>query len=136
MAPMRLVAIALLVLLLAVPASAASVTATLTTSTRAPTVGEPWRYTVTVRSGGRPIAARMRLQTLVGQTVVGCWKNGALARCRGGSPGDWIAFRGKRTGVIRWRADSVGVRLTFRALVNAGGKTLRLRAPVTVRRSG
>jgi hypothetical protein len=130
----RPVVIALLVLAVATPASAASVTATLTTSTRAATVGEPWRYTVFVRSGGKPIAARMRLQVLFRERVVGCWKAGVLARCRSGTLGDRIAFRGKRTGVIRWRADWVGARLTFRALVEAGGKTLRLRAPVTVRR--
>ena len=133
---MRPVAIALLVLLIAAPASAASVTATLTTSTRAPTVGEPWRYTVAVRRGGKPIAARMQLQVLLRGRIVGCWKEGVLARCRGGSLGDWIVFRGKRTGVFRWRADWVGTRLTFRALVEAGGRTLRLRAPVTVRRPG
>jgi hypothetical protein len=132
---MRPLSIALLVLLLAAPAFAGSVTATLTTSTRAATVGEPWRYTVMVRSGGKPIAARMRLQVLLRERVVGCWRDGALARCPGGSLGDRIAFRGKRTGVIRWRADWVGARLTFRAIVDAGGKRLRLRAPVTVRRS-
>ena len=135
MTPMRPLSIALLVLLLAAPASAGSVTATLTTSTRAATVGEPWRYTVMVRSGGKPIAARMRLQVLLRERVVGCWRDGALVRCPGGSLGDRISFHGRRTGVVRWRADWAGVRLTFRAIVDAGGNTLRLRAPVTVRRS-
>lgn len=135
---MRLVALAALVLLLAVaaPSSAASVTAKLTTSTSAPVVAEPWRYTVTVRRAGKPVAARMRLQILVGGAVVGCWKKGGLARCLDGSLGDWIAFRGKRSGVVRWPAESVGVTLAFRALVTVGKKTFRLRAPVRVRAAG
>lgn len=135
MTPMRPLSIALLLLLGAAPASAGSVTATLITSTRAATVGEPWRYTITVRSGGKPIAARMRLQVLLRERVVGCWKDGALVRCPARSLGDRIAFHGKRTDILRWRAGWAGARLTFRAIVGAGGRTLRLRAPLTVRRS-
>lgn len=133
---MRLVALAVLALTLAVPASAASVTAKLTAPSPRATVGEPWRYTVTVRSGGKPVAARMRLQILLGRTVVGCWKGGTLAQCLDGSLGDWIAFRGKRTGVVRWPAESVGVSLTFQALVTSRGRTLRLRVPVRVQPAG
>jgi len=135
MARMRLVVLVALALVLAAPASAAIVTANLTTSTTRPIAGEPWRYTVTVRSGGKPIAARMRLQVLRGGAVVGCWKRGRIVRCAASSAGDWIAFRGKRTGVIRWAAESVGTRLTFQAVVRARDETLRLRAPVTVRRA-
>lgn len=131
---MRLVALAALALVVVAPASAATVTAQLTTSTRAPYAGEAWRYTVTVRIDGKPVAARMRLQVLAGRTVVGCWKRGRLVRCGDASLGEWIAFRGRRTGVTRFTAGSVGTRLTFRAVVESGGATLRLHAPVTVRR--
>jgi len=109
--------------------------ATLTTSSTSPQVGEPWRYTVVVRRGSRRTTERslVRLQILLGQTVVGCWRDGRMAECVSGSPGDWIAFRGRRTGVLRWPAQSVGVRLTFQVVVKAGGRTLRLRAPLVVK---
>lgn len=132
---MRLLgAVAAALLLVAVPASAAtSVRATLLTSSLTPVVDRPWRYTVTVRSAtGQPIRARMRLQVLLGETVVGCWKGRAMVQCLDGSLGSWIAFRGRRTGVLRWPPDSVGPRLVFRAVVQAAGRTLRLRLPVTV----
>lgn len=133
---MRGASLVLLALALAAPASAASaasISAKLTTSTRAPVVGETWRYTVVVRDRGKPVAARMRIQILLGETVVGCWKRGALRQCVEGSLADWISFRGKRTGTVRWTAESIGARLTFQAVVRAGERTLRLRAPVRVR---
>lgn len=105
----------------------------LVTGTPTPTVGHPWRWTVTVRSAsGKPLAAKMRLQILVGSTVVGCWKGSAMAQCLGGGSGTWLRFRGKRTGLLTWPAASVGARLTFQAVVVAGGRTRKLRAPVTV----
>ena len=131
---MRLLVLAILAALL-VPSAAAStqVRAVLRTSSATPVVDEPWRYTVTVRSAaGKPLAARMRLQILVGTTVVGCWKGGEMAQCLDGSLGSWIVFKGKRTGVLTWPAQSVGVKLTFRAIVVAQKRTFRLRAPVTV----
>ena len=132
---MRAFAVVVTTLALAAPAAAAQpIRATLTTSTPTPVVDRPWRYTVTVRNAaGRPLAARTRLQILVGGTIVGCWKAGRLAQCLDGSPGQWIAFRGKRSGVLTWPAQSVGVTLTFQVVVQAGGQTRRLRAPVTVR---
>lgn len=127
--------LAVLALAPAVPASAASpIRATLKTSTATPVVDRPWRFTVTIRTAaGKPLAARMRLQIVLGRTVVGCWKGGEMAQCLDGSPGQWIRFRGRRTGVLTWPAQSVGVKLTFRAVVKAGGQTRILRAPVTVR---
>jgi hypothetical protein len=87
-----------------------------------------------VRSAaGTPLAARTRLQLLVGTTVVGCWKGGEMAQCLDGSKGDWISFRGRRSGVLRFPAESVGARLTFQAIVKASRQTRRLRAPVTVK---
>ena len=131
---MRPAALAILAAML-VPSAAASapVRAALRTSSATPVVDEPWRYTVTVRSAaGKPLAARMRLQILVGGTVVGCWKGGEMAQCLDGSLGSWIVFKGKRTGVLTWPAQSVGVTLTFRAIVVAQKQTFRLRAPVVV----
>ena len=74
----------------------------------------------------------MRLQILRGTTVVGCWKRTAIAACSSPGAGTWIAFTGTRSGVIRWRAASVGSKLTFQAVVVAGTRSLRLSAPVTV----
>jgi hypothetical protein len=131
---MRLVGIALAVLALASSAVAASpIRATMTTSSAKPVVDQPWRWTVTVKSAaGKPLAAKMRLQILVGATVVGCWKNGTMARCLGGSLGQWISFKGKHSGVLTWPAQSVGVKLTFQAVVKADRQTRKLRTPVTV----
>jgi hypothetical protein len=114
-------------------AAAPAVRARLTTSTPTPIVDQPWRWAVVVQDGkGRPLAAKMKLQILFGTLVVGCWKGTAMTQCTGSSPGTWIAFKGKRTGTLTWPQASVGQKLTFQAVVVAGGKTLRLRARVTV----
>jgi hypothetical protein len=126
-----------LALLVALPAQAAApIRATLTTSTTTPVVDQPWRYTVTARSAaGKPLRAKVKLQLLLGRTVVGCWKGGEMAQCFSSSTGDWIAFRGTRAGTLRFPAQSVGVALTFRATVKALGQSRLLRAPVTVKAS-
>jgi len=131
---MRYLGLAVAALALASPAVAGTpVKATMTTSSATPVVDQPWRWTVIVKSAaGKPLPARMRLQILLGPTVVGCWKGTAIAPCTGANAGTWIAFKGKRTGVITWPAQSLGIKLTFQAIVVAAKKTLRLRAPVTV----
>lgn len=137
MPPMRFVVLATMAALVAAGSAFASedpVRATMTTTSTKPVVDTPWRYTIVVKSrAGRPLAARTRLQILLGQTVVGCWKTTAIVPCTGASSGTWIPFRGKRTGVITWPAQSAGVKLTFRATVVAAGRSLRLQAPVTAR---
>lgn len=132
---MRALGLVALTLLLAAPATAAApIKAKLTTSTPTPVVDQPWRYTVTVRSAtGVPLAARAKLQLLLGETVVGCWKAGAMVQCFSQTAGDWVAVKGKRTGVLRFPAQSLGVKLTFQAIVKAQRQTRKLRAPVTVR---
>ena len=75
----------------------------------------------------------MRLQILLGSLVVGCWKGTSMTQCTGSGSGTWIAFKGIRTGVLTWPNQSVGVKLTFQAVVAAGGSIVRLRAPVTVK---
>jgi hypothetical protein len=122
---------------LALTATAAAgmnpVRASMTTTSTQPLVDTPWRYTIVVKDhAGTPLAAKARLQILVGTLVVGCWKQTAIVRCSGAHAGTWIPFKGKRTGVITWPAQSAGVKLTFQATVVAAGKSLKLRAPVTV----
>jgi hypothetical protein len=132
---MRPVAVLLAALAVAAPAAAASapVKASLRTSSATPVVDEPWRWTVTVKSSaGKPLAARMRLQILFGGIVVGCWKGGEMTQCTGGAAGSWIAFKGTKKGVLTWPQQSVGPKLTFQAIVSAGGRTIRLRTPVAV----
>ena len=131
---MRLLALAILASVFASSAAGGTpVRATLKTSSATPLVDAPWRYTVTVKSAaGKPLAAKMRLQILLGTTVVGCWKGGRMAQCLDGSLGSWIVFKGKRAGVLTWPAQSVGVKLTFRAIVVAQKRTFKLRASVTV----
>jgi len=131
---MRFVGLAIAVLALASSAAAANpVRATMKTSSAKPVVDQPWRWTVTAKnSAGKPVAAKMRLQILLGSTVVGCWKNTAMTQCTGANAGTWIFFKGKRSGVLTWPAQSLGIKLTFQAVVVAEKRTLRLRAPVTV----
>jgi hypothetical protein len=127
--------LAALTLVLAAPATPATpvVKATLKTGTPTPVVDESWRWTVTVKNRkGKPIRAKMKLQILLGTLVVGCWKGKEITQCTGAKAGTWIAFRGKKTGTLTWPLASVGSKLTFQAIVVAGGKTLRLRAPVRV----
>jgi hypothetical protein len=136
---MRLLVLVLgfgLTLALAVPASGVlnPVRATMSTSSTTPLVDTPWRYTITVENqAGKAVVAKVRLQILRGTLVVGCWKATGLERCSGAKAGRWIAFRGKRTAAITWPARYSGMKLTFQATVVAGTRTLRLRAPVTVR---
>ena len=122
--------------LVAAAPALADVQVKLTTSSRAPKMGEAWRWTITVRDGAVPARARVRLQILLGGTVVGCFKASAMAACTGAAAGDVLEVTGKRTGVIRWPAESVGVRLTFQAVVMTKIGTLRLRAPVRVAPAG
>ena len=83
--------------------------------------------------GGKPLRAKARLQILLGTLVVGCWKGTAMTKCSGANSGTWITFKGKRTGVLTWPAQSAGIKRTFVATVVAGGRSLKLRAPVTVK---
>jgi hypothetical protein len=132
---MRLLVVLVAVMLTATATAAAAnpVRATMKTSSTKPLVDTPWRYTITVQDqAGRPLAAKVRLQILLGTLVVGCWKRTAIVPCSAATAGTWIAFKGKRTGVIRWPAQSAGVKLTFQATVVAMSRSLKLRAPVRV----
>jgi hypothetical protein len=128
------------VAVLAVAATATAATppnpvrATMSTASITPLVDTPWRYTIVVKDRtGKPLRAKARLQILLGTLVVGCWKGAAMTQCSGANAGTWIAFRGKRMGVLTWPAQSAGIKLTFQATVVAAGRSLKLRAPVTVK---
>jgi len=122
--------------LVAAATGAAPVRATLVTTSPKPVADTPWRYTITVKDQkGKPVLAKVRLQILLGTLVVGCWKGTAMVPCEGANAGTWIRFKGKRTGVLTWPAQSVGVKLTFQATVVAGGRTFRLRALVVAQRA-
>lgn len=129
-----LVVLVVVVLTVAASAGAANpVRATMKTSSTKPVVDTPWRYTITVKERtGKPLAAKVRLQILLGTLVVGCWKRTAIVACSSATAGTWISFKGTRTGVIRWPAQSAGVKLTFQATVVALSRSLKLRAPVRV----
>jgi len=138
MREMRLLLVVAATLLVVASASAATPTkpvrATMSTSSTTPLVDTPWRYTIVVEDrAGKPLAAKARLQILLGTLVVGCWKETAMVQCSGARSGTWISFKGKRTGVLTWPAQSAGVKLTFQATVVAADRALKLRAPVTVR---
>ena len=133
MRPLVLAAIVALALAATAAAGTNPVRASMTTTSTQPVVDTPWRYTIVVKDrAGNLLAAKARLQILVGTLVVGCWKQTAIVQCSGATAGTWIPFRGKRTGVITWPAQSAGVKLTFQATVVAAGSSLKLRAPVTV----
>ena len=137
MRDMRHLVVLVAALIVAASASAASpaspVRATMSTTSTRPLVDTPWRYTITVEDrDGKPLAAKARLQILMGTRVVGCWKRTAMIQCSGATSGTWISFKGKRTGVLTWPAQSAGIKLTFQATVVAAGRSLKLRAPVTV----
>ena len=123
-----------LVLTASTAAVADPVRATMLTSSTTALVDAPWRYTITVKDqAGKPVAAKVRLQILLGKLVVGCWKARAMVQCSGAKAGTWISFRGKRTAAVTWPARYSGLKLTFQAIVVAGIRTLRLRAPLRVR---
>lgn len=123
---------AVLGFVLAAPASAA-VTARLSAPSHSPTVGQPWKWTVTVVNAGAPARAKARVQLVAFGTVVGCWKNGAMQQCTGVKSGDLLSFVGRKQGTIRWTEQSRGIPLTLQVLLTAGGKTTKLRYAVTVR---
>ena len=138
MTAVRVVVACVAVLACAASASAGTpaspVRATMSTTSTSPLVDTPWRYTIVVKDrAGKPLAAKARLQILLGTLVVGCWKETAMVQCSGATAGTWIPFKGRRTGILTWPAQSAGVKLTFQATVVAAGRSLKLRAPVTVK---
>jgi len=134
MLSMRLLLVCLAAL--AVSGSAAAdvaVRATVTTSSTTAFVGVPWAYAVAVESpGGGPLDAKVKLQVLRGDKLVGCVRRVALVRCSNPASASWIFFRGRRRGAIVWPARYAGSSLTVRAVVVAHARRLGLDVPVDV----
>ncbi len=96
--------------------------ATLTATSHHPAVNKNWFITVTVSDlSGKPIAATLRMNVLLGSIQVGKIDNGKTYR-----------FVGRHHEKITWPAAAVGHQLTLQALVKAKGKTKTLLWPLSV----
>lgn len=94
---------------------------TLSASTHRPKTNAPWPIAIEARGpGGRPLRAEVRYRFLFAGSVVARRSH--------------YRFRGAFHDVIRWPANSVGVPLTFRAVVTTALGTRQLDYPVRVRR--
>jgi hypothetical protein len=87
-----------------------------------PVVNENWpvKLKVTDRAG-KPVAATLRMQVLLGTVVEGPVDNGAVHR-----------FVGKYHEFITWPLASKGINLTLQAIVTVGGVTKKFNWPITV----
>ena len=86
-----------------------------------PTVGAPWPIVIRARdSSGAPLKATVRYEFLFGGSVVARRSH--------------YRFRGVHHDTLRWPANSVGVPLTFRAVVTTPLGTRRLDYSVQVKR--
>jgi hypothetical protein len=93
---------------------------TLAAPTHRPRANAPWPIAIEARGpGGRPLRAAVRYQFLFAGSVVARRSH--------------YRFRGTFHDVIRWPANSVGVPLTFRAVVATALGTRRLDYRVRVR---
>jgi hypothetical protein len=128
-----LLALSVALPLVLAPTAEAAVVTKLTATSHTPKVGQAWQWTVTATDGGKPAGAKARVQIEVFGRVVGCLKGGQMKQCTGANAGDLMSFVGSKKGTIRWPAESRGVTVTFQAVVTAGGKTTKLRYPVTVK---
>ena len=94
---------------------------TLRAQTHHPVAGAPWPIAIRAYdSAGRPLAAEVRYQYLFGGAVVARRSH--------------YRFRGTFHDTFRWPARSLGVPLTFRAVVTTRLGTRRLDYDVQVRR--
>jgi hypothetical protein len=86
-----------------------------------PVVGAPWPITIRARGpGGEPLRAEVRYQYLFAGSVVARRSH--------------YRFKGIFRDTIRWPARSLGIPLTFRAVVTTPLGTRKLDYPVRVRR--
>ena len=94
---------------------------TLTAPGHRPVVGAPWPIVIRARGpGGKPLRAEVRYQYLFAGAVVARRSH--------------YRFKGVFHDTIRWPARSLGIPLTFRAVVTTPLGTRRLDYPVRVRR--
>lgn len=96
--------------------------ATLTADSHHPVVNKNWFITVTVTSlSGKPIAATLRMNVLLGSLQVGKIDNGKIHH-----------IVGLHHENITWPAAAVGHQLTLQAVIKAKGKTKTLLWPLSV----
>jgi hypothetical protein len=96
-------------------------TVTLTAPGHRPVVNAPWPITIRARGpGGEPLRAEVRYQFLFAGAVVARRSHDR--------------FKGVFHDAIRWPAKSLGIPLTFRAVVTTPLGTRKLDYPVRVRR--
>lgn len=96
--------------------------ATLVAPNHHPVVNKNWFITVTVTNlSGKPIAATLRMNVLLGSLRVGQVDNGKVYH-----------FVGRYHEIITWPAAAVGHQLTLQAVVKVKGKTKTLLWPLSV----
>ena len=96
---------------------------TLTAPTHAPTVGKPWRLTVTATRNGRPLVGRVKIDILHDGSIVGHAADGAL---RGG----------RFANDFPWPKESVGHPLTVKTTISGGGVEQSFLFDVKVKAAG
>jgi len=97
-------------------ALASAPTVTLTAAGHAPKTGTHWPYSVSVRTGGKPAAARITAQIVDPIGGVHAVDFGLTTK----PVRNW-AFKGTFHDFVIWPADSRGIPLTFRLTVTSGG---------------
>jgi len=96
--------------------------ATFSAISHRPVVNKNWKITVTATGPtGKPLAATVQLNVLLGSLQVGQVDNGKIHH-----------FVGHYRENITWPAASVGHKLTLQAVIKAGGRTKRLLWAISV----
>jgi hypothetical protein len=103
-----------------VVAAAGTVEASMHATTHAPRANRPWPLRFRVTDAGTPARASVRYEFLLGGQVVARRSH--------------YRFSGRFADIVVWPTSAVGYPLTFRAIVDAAGRTLNLDYPVTVTR--
>ena len=98
--------------------------ATFSATDHHPVVDKNWRIKVKVTGpSGKPIAATVQMNVLLGSLRVGQIDNGKIHR-----------FTGRYGEIITWPVAAVGNKLTLQAVVKAKGKTKTFLWPIAVRK--
>jgi hypothetical protein len=103
-----------------VVAAAGAVQASMHATTHAPRANRPWPLRFLVTDAGAPAHASVRYEFLLGEQVVARRSH--------------YHFTGRFADIVLWPPSAIGYPLTFRAIVDAAGRTLNLDYPVQVTR--
>jgi hypothetical protein len=96
--------------------------ATFSAPTHSPVVNKNWPITVIVTDlSGKPIAATLQMNVLLGSLRVGQIDNGKIYR-----------FVGRHHEIITWPLGAVGHQLTLQSVVKVNGKTKKLLWAISV----